>query len=24
MTFQQYLEKYEWITKENCNEDVKL
>ena len=24
MTFQQYLEKYEWITEENCNEDVKL
>jgi hypothetical protein len=24
MTFQQYLEKYEWITKENCNEDVTL
>jgi hypothetical protein len=24
MTFLQYLEKYEWITEENFNEDVKL
>jgi hypothetical protein len=24
MTIQQYLEKYDWITEKNCNEETKL